>query len=130
MSKHDIVIQMLKGIEQTLAQLALVHDLVHKDVLNTREAALYLGRSVNALYKLRSRCKLPGYKPSNGKLYFYKVELFDWMLSNSDAPVPQMLPESAQEVEAMASTGEEEESPDEEEEDEEAKMAIFNQEGG
>lgn len=132
MSKSKMIIQMLngiekmlKGIEKTLTQQTLIH----KDVLNSSEAALYMGRSVSGIYRLRSQHKLPSYRPHNGRLYFYKVELFDWMRSDSpgnrkELKAPEEAPAA---VETMASTEEEEVSAEDEEE---AKMAIFNQEGG
>lgn len=52
--------------------------------LTTKEAADYLGKSVNALHILTSRKQVPFHRDGpNGKLYFRKSELDEWRMSNA-----------------------------------------------
>lgn len=55
--------------------------LLQKEVLTFREAAIYLGLSHSYLYRLTSKNILRAYKPNEGKLYFKRIELYNWMLS-------------------------------------------------
>jgi hypothetical protein len=77
MSDHEIIIQLLKRLERMLSQQTLLH----KDVLNSRETALYMGRSVCSVYRLRRKNNLVGYRPNNGRLYFKRQDVYNWMLS-------------------------------------------------
>lgn len=52
---------------------------IEKKFLTVEEAALYLGISTSAVYKLTYGKKLPFYKPNGKKLYFKKKELEDWI---------------------------------------------------
>lgn len=49
-----------------------------KNILNVEEAAMLTGYSVKGIYTLTSRRDIPHYK-KNGKLYFRKNELENWM---------------------------------------------------
>lgn len=49
-----------------------------KETLTVEEAALYIGYKVKGLYTLTSQKRIPHYK-KNGKLYFDKQELDQWM---------------------------------------------------
>lgn len=61
--------------------------------MTAKEAAEYLGFSVNSLYNKCYRKQIPHYKPSAGKLYFKKEELDEWIQSGrvaTDAEIIQM----------------------------------------
>lgn len=66
---------------EELKKLIKEQTLLKKEVLTSREAALYLGLSLSYLYRLSSKNIVPAYKPNDGKLYFNRVELVHWMLS-------------------------------------------------
>ena len=57
--------------------------IAQKEVLSFKEALLYLDVSKSFLYKLTSRREISFSKPNNGKLYFMKSNLDDWMQKNS-----------------------------------------------
>ena len=84
--------------------LLLQQNLPNKEILNSREAGLYMGLSSNYVCRLARMGKFPSYRPNNGKCFFVKRDLHDYMLS----------------------TGRESIGPISEAE----KMAILNQEGG
>lgn len=74
----DFIIQKLDRIEKMLTE----NNLQQKEVLNFNEAAIYLEVSHSHLYKLTSTGKVPAYKPNGKKLYFNRLELNEWLLSN------------------------------------------------
>lgn len=57
--------------------------LKEKEVLNSDEAAIYLGISKSTLFKLTSTRVLPFSKPNGKLIYFKRSALDEWMLSNS-----------------------------------------------
>ncbi|HAH24350.1 MAG TPA: DNA-binding protein [Prolixibacteraceae bacterium] len=77
----NFIIQKLESIEKMLKQQSLLK----KEVLTSREAAIYLGLSLSYLYELVSKKTIPAYKPNGGKLYFKRKELYNWMLSKRKA---------------------------------------------
>ena len=52
-----------------------------KETLTADEAAIYTGYSIKGIYTLTSNKQIPHYK-RNGKLYFKKTELDEWMTEN------------------------------------------------
>ena len=58
-----------------------------KELLGSKEAAAFLGISLEKLYKLSSSGKIPTYSPTHGKIYFLKSELEQWVLSGRRATV-------------------------------------------
>jgi excisionase family DNA binding protein len=78
---HDEIVQKIKSIEKMLSEQTLLK----KDVLVSKEAAVYLGLSLGYLYKLTGKNKIPVYKPNDGKLYFRRMDLNRWMLSKRKA---------------------------------------------
>ncbi len=59
-----------------------VQVIAHKEILSFNEALIYLDVSKSLLYKLTSKRVINFTKPNNGKLYFKKSDLDDWMLKN------------------------------------------------
>lgn len=55
---------------------------LHKEILNAKEAAQYLGIKMGTLYKLTCYKQIPFYKPMNGFIYFNRQELNKWMMSD------------------------------------------------
>lgn len=49
--------------------------------IQTEEAAEYLGISVSHLYKLTAAGKIPHYKPTGKRIYFYVSDLNDFIRS-------------------------------------------------
>ena len=74
---NHLIIEKLNSIEKMLKE----QKLLKKEVLTSREAAIYLGLSLSYLYELVSNKTIPAFKPNNGKLYFKRKELYNWMLS-------------------------------------------------
>lgn len=60
-----------------------------KAILSLQEAANYLGVSESTLYKMTSARTITFYKPNNGKIYFRRVDLDNWMLQNEVKSVTQ-----------------------------------------
>ena len=61
-----------------------------KELWNSADFMKYTGMSYSALTKLTSTGEIPYYKPTNGKLFFLKSEILDWIknsriFSNQDA---------------------------------------------
>ncbi len=54
-------------------------NIMNEKILNFKEVLELLGISKSALYKLTAGDKIPHYKPTNGKLYFKKHEVLDWI---------------------------------------------------
>ena len=57
--------------------------------LTLKEAANYLSVSESTLYKMTSARTITFYKPNNGKIYFKRVDLNNWMLQNEVKSVTQ-----------------------------------------
>jgi len=69
--------------EQELAEVIASKTMIcTKDVLNSEEAALYMGVSKSYLYKLTMRQTIPHYKPMGKMCYFKRAELEAWLLRN------------------------------------------------
>lgn len=70
---------------EELKKLIKEQTLLKKEVLTSREAAVYLGLSRSYLYHLSGKYNLGAYKPNGGKLYFKRAALNRWMLSKQKA---------------------------------------------
>lgn len=57
-------------------------DFQSKEILSFKEAALFIGISPSALYKLNHAHKIPYFKPNNKMVYYKKSDLEAFMLSN------------------------------------------------
>ena len=68
----------------TLDKQELLTLLQTKNVLTTKEAALYLGISVPTLRKLRRNKKIVSYQPSR-KVFYKREELDDWLLKSKQS---------------------------------------------
>lgn len=64
-----------------LARLERLLVIGTKEVLNIEDLSLMTGLSKSRIYALVNERKVPYYKP-NGKLYFKKSEIEDWLLQN------------------------------------------------
>ena len=86
MSENEIIIlwnridklyPLMRRIERRLFQ----KNIQSKDVLNTKEAAIYIGCSIWSIYRLRKTGKLKTSRPNKGRLYIEKIECYKYMLS-------------------------------------------------
>ena len=89
MSDNEMIIQPLKRIEKMLLQQTLLN----KEVLNSKETAIYMGLSQSYICKLAARNKFPSFKPNKGRLYFKRVDLFNWILSKPRENISKQLME-------------------------------------
>jgi|TARA_B110000908_G_C10205111_1_gene427318 excisionase family DNA binding protein len=55
---------------------------MNKKTLTLKEVAMYTGLSVNYMYKLTSKKKIPFYSPNGKTLYFDKAEIDSWLKTN------------------------------------------------
>ena len=86
MSKRDIE-QILARMECRMNKLEKTLTVVApKRLLNTKEAAAFLGMTLDGLYGLTSSKAIPFYKPTGKRLYFDMDELASWQKKN---PVKQ-----------------------------------------
>ena len=85
----------LESIDERLSNIETLL-LSQKAVLNFDEVAVYTGLSKSHLYKLTSTGGIPCYKPSGKHIYFNKLEVDKWLLSNKK--------KSNAEIESEAST--------------------------
>ena len=69
-------------IELTARRVAELLAPTQKDVLTAREAADYMGVTLQYLYRLTSARLIPHSKPTGKVLYFRRVELEDWLTAN------------------------------------------------
>ena len=76
-NRIDKLYPLMKRIERRLFQ----KNIQSKEVLNTKEAAIYIGCSIWSIYRLRRTGKLKTSRPNNGRLFIEKIECYNWMLS-------------------------------------------------
>ena len=62
----------------------------HKEVLTLDEAAQYTGMRKSSLYKLTSAKAIPHSKPSGKVIFFNRLALERWMMSNPVATVAEL----------------------------------------
>ena len=55
---------------------------LNKTILSFKEAISFMDVSKSFLFKLTSEGKINFFKPNNGKIYFKKEDLENWMLQN------------------------------------------------
>ena len=85
MSKHEMIIRLLNRIEllfplmNSIEKSLLQHNVQTKEVLNTREAAIYIGCSIWSIYRWRHNGKLKTSRPTNGRLYIERIECYNLM---------------------------------------------------
>lgn len=74
----DEILKRLRIIEEHV----LDRNIIVKNVLTLNEACRFLELSPSHLYKLTSTGAIPHYKPNGKKIYFNRLELEQWLLSN------------------------------------------------
>jgi len=62
-------------------------DLLARRMLNTEEAAVFLGMSVDSLRGLTSKKLIPFYKPNNKNIFFEPDELVAWQKKHHFEPI-------------------------------------------
>jgi excisionase family DNA binding protein len=78
---EELIAKMISRIEQ-LEAIVKESVTAQKAVLTFEQAREYLGISESQLYKLTSSRKIPNFKPGGKMLYFRRMDLDNWMLSN------------------------------------------------
>ena len=81
--------ELLKEILE-LKKLIAEQNMLKKAVLNFTETTQYLEVSSSHLYKLTSAGTIPSYKPNGKKLYFNRIELDSWLLSNKQVSTTEI----------------------------------------
>lgn len=74
----DEILKRLRIIEEHVID----RNIIVKNVLTLNEACRFLELSPSHLYKLTSSGSIPHYKPNGKKIYFNRLELEQWLLSN------------------------------------------------
>lgn len=64
-------------------------DKISKQILSFNEAVDFMDVSKSFLYKMTSEGRITFFKPNNGKIYFRKVDLENWMMQNEQKSVEQ-----------------------------------------
>ena len=64
-----------------IIEMLIQNFLPNKEVFNSREAGLYMGLSASYVCTLAREGKFPSARPNNGKRFYEKSDLFDWLLS-------------------------------------------------
>jgi excisionase family DNA binding protein len=78
--QNELIIRILREVKSKIEEQSLLS----KEILDFKEACLYLKVSDSFLYKLTSKNEIIFSKPNGRKLYFQKRELDAWMLSKSE----------------------------------------------
>ena len=73
-----IILEKLEHIERLLQE----QNILKKEVLDTREAAKYIGFSEGYLYQLTSGLKIPFFRPNGKRIYFNRKDLDKWLQRN------------------------------------------------
>jgi DNA binding domain, excisionase family len=55
---------------------------IEKEILSFKESIEFMDVSKSFLYKLTSEGRISFFKPNNGKIYFKKEDLENWMMQN------------------------------------------------
>ena len=64
-----------------IIEMLIQNFLPNKEVFNSKEAGLYMGLSADYVCTLARQGKFPSSRPNNGKRFYIKTDLFDWLLS-------------------------------------------------
>ena len=78
----------MKAEKEILARLTALEEKLTQDSsgpFSFKEACEYLGFAPSYLYKLTCKNIIPHYKPSGKRLYFFKKELDEWILSSAES---------------------------------------------
>jgi len=75
---ENVLLVKLEKIQADILELKLLK----KDVLSFKETCEYLQVSASNLYKLTCKNLIPHFCPMGKKLYFKRVELDNWLLTN------------------------------------------------
>lgn len=78
-------LESIQNFEERLANLERKIDIQiqgAKNILTLEEVASYTHLSKSYVYKLTSRGDIPYYKPNGKQLYFNRIEIDEWLLSN------------------------------------------------
>ena len=77
-------------IDRKFAELTAAMELNAKQILTTREAAKFLGLSVDRVYRLAEAGTLPSSRPNGKHLYFSRKALEAWMMGQPRLTTAQL----------------------------------------
>ena len=77
-------------IDAKFAELTAAMELNAKQILTTREAAKFLGLSVDRVYRLAEAGTLPSSRPNGKHLYFSRKALEAWMMGQPRLTTAQL----------------------------------------
>lgn len=72
----------LKNLEKQLHEIKEILAEENDDLLNVKEAAIFLKFETAYIYRLINQNKIPYYKPNGGKVLFSKRGLRKWVLEH------------------------------------------------
>lgn len=75
MKSKETIKEILSGIRNALIS--------KKQIINVDELACLTGLSKSTIYKLTNERVLPHYKPGGKIIFFKRIEIDKWLLSNS-----------------------------------------------
>jgi excisionase family DNA binding protein len=82
LDKLTTIVSLLSAQNEALGAQTTALAIHTKEVLSFDEACAYLDVSESHLYKLTSRGIVPHSKPNGKRIYFRRVELDGWLMSN------------------------------------------------
>ena len=82
--------ELKKYIDAKFEELREAMELSSKQILTTREAAKFLGLSVDRVYRLAEAGTLPSSRPNGKHLYFSRKALEAWMMGQPRLSTAQL----------------------------------------
>ena len=82
--------ELKKYIDAKFEELREAMELSSKQILTTREAAKFLGLSVDRVYRLAEAGTLPSSRPNGKHLYFSRQALEAWMMGQPRLSTAQL----------------------------------------
>ena len=92
MSEKQVIQQLDRIVEMLLQQT-----LPNKEILNSREAGLFMGLSADYVCRLARKNLFPSSRPNGGKYFYKRRDLHNWLLSSD-----RLISSSISEEEKMA----------------------------
>jgi excisionase family DNA binding protein len=72
------ILDKLERLEQELKRTSSIQ----KEIMDLKEACLYVGLSTSCMYKMTSQHRIPFSRPGGKRIFFRKADLDEWMQSN------------------------------------------------
>ena len=88
-------------IDRKFAELTAAMELNAKQIFTTREAAKFLGLSVDRVYRLAEAGTLPSSRPNGKHLYFSRKALEAWMMGQPRLTTAQLREKAGKHVRSI-----------------------------